>query len=212
MKNSLLKHGLRMALVSCTAWMAQTVAAQTCDFTFSPQTPCPGQAVTLTVTTPQAGHLYTFKFTPGGVAPLQGNTVNVTFPFSTTTQNYTVTLLDSLGNQQVCTSAQTITVSPAPDLAIALVPQAGVTFQNGTIATCNGIPPGGLEIKIRNTTPSGNASQNVSYQINWGDGSPVDNYTNSTFNGGMPAAHVYTGAGLVSDQHYRVNTPIGEFR
>lgn len=195
MKNSLLKHGLRMALVSCTAWMAQTVAAQTCDFTFSPQTPCPGQAVTLTVTTPEAGHLYTFKFTPGGVAPLQGNTVNVTFPFSTTTQNYTVTLLDSLGNQQLCTSAQTITVSPAPDLAIALVPQAGVTFQNGTIATCNGIPPGGLEIKIRNTTPSGNASQNVSYQINWGDGSPVDNYTNSTFNGGMPAAHVYTGQG-----------------
>ncbi|MFN8302470.1 MAG: PKD domain-containing protein [Saprospiraceae bacterium] len=195
MKHRFLKRGLYMALCVCAFSWPDKAAAQNCDFTFTPQNPCPGQPVTLTVTNPAAGHLYTFTFSPSGPTPMQGNTVNVNFPFSTTSQTYTVTLLDSLGNQQVCSSMQSVTVSPAPDLSIALVPQAGVSFQNGIIATCNGIPPGGLEIKIRNTTPSGNAGQNVGYQINWGDGSPVDNYTNSTFNGGTPAAHTYVNQG-----------------
>ncbi|MBP6827711.1 MAG: hypothetical protein KA165_14205, partial [Saprospiraceae bacterium] len=166
-----------------------------CDFTWAPQNPCPGETVTFSVTNPQGNHVYTFLFSNPNVPPKQGNTVNVSFPLSPSAQTYTVTLLDSLGNQQDCTSNQQISVKPAPDLAISLVPQPGVSFQNNTIATCDTLPGGGLEIKIRNTTSAATVGQNVNYQFDWGDGSPVQNFTNATFSGGIPVAHTYTGQG-----------------
>ncbi len=166
-----------------------------CDFTWIQQNPCPGETVTFSVTNPQGNHVYTFLFSNPDMPPKQGNTVTASFPLNTSAQSYTVTLLDSLGNQELCSSNQQIQVKPAPDLAISLVPQPGVSFQNNIIATCDSLPAGGLEIKIRNTTPAGTVGQNVNYQFDWGDGSGVQNFTNATFSGGIPVAHTYSGQG-----------------
>jgi len=169
--------------------------AQLCDFSWSPQNPCPGEAVTFSVTTPQAGHVYTFVFSNPGPAPQNGNTVTATFPVSTSANTYTVTLLDSLGNQEICSIQHQIQVKAAPALVIGLAPQADVSFSNGIIATCNALPPGGLEIKILNNTPVGFVGQNVLYTIDWGDGSSPETHTNSTFNAAPGIPHTYTKQG-----------------
>jgi len=173
----------------------ENATAQPCDFIWAPQNPCPGESVTFSVTNPQAGHVYSFVFSSPGPAPQKGNTVTATFPLSTSANTYTVTLLDSLGNQEICSLQHQVQVKAAPALVIDLAPQADVSFSNGIIATCNALPSGGLEIRIRNTTPAGLMGQNVLYTIDWGDGSSPETHTNATFNTAPPIPHTYTKQG-----------------
>jgi PKD repeat protein len=173
-------QGFFLTLLSLLCTKNVVLAQSNCNFTISNPNPCPGEMVTLSVNSPLADHKYTFKFTPG-LSPQVGNIVTTTFPFSSSQNTYLVVLLDSLNGAQVCTSTQPVTVKASPDLLIGLVPQANVSLINNIIATCTGIPLGGLEVKIKNNTPNSTMSQNVSYKINWGDGSMEQTFTNANF-------------------------------
>ncbi|HND87435.1 MAG TPA: hypothetical protein PK971_03855, partial [Saprospiraceae bacterium] len=165
--------------------------AQGCDFTFQPANPCPGEAVTFSVTTPQGGHIYIWKF--GNLPGVQvGNTVSATFPnhFIVAGQNHQVILKDSVGGMVVCADTMTINVKPGPDPSLTLpVPNPpGLSIDGDVISACGVLPP--VSVPVRNN--SSTLSFNAGYLLDWGDGSaPLSNFPPNP-----PSSHTYNTEGF----------------
>ena len=158
-----------------------------CDFTINPNPACGSSPVTLTVINPDSSRDYNFRF--GGVLPrVDGEQVTVVFPGSATQQTYSISLFD--GNQlcqQVPPSRKTITVQSAPD-ATGLTDISGNTAKPFTLCTSTTANPN-FNLTVKNE--SATIDQNTSYTIDWGDGSPSENF-GSNFN---TATHTYTTQG-----------------
>ena len=170
-----------------STFFAAGVRAQ-CNFNFSPQMPCPGEAVTFTVQMPLAGATYTWDLDGDNQADDgTGTTVTYTYPFSTMPINYTIRVFEN-GNP-ACGSPKTISVKAAPDPSIGVT--SGQTLTGNVISSCNA----GQSVSLGINNTSSTFSSNTGYSINWGDGSPVQNFTNATFNMNTPVTHTFTGLG-----------------
>ncbi|HOY05889.1 MAG TPA: PKD domain-containing protein [Saprospiraceae bacterium] len=152
--------------------------------------PCPGEAVTFSLQMPLAGATYTWDLDGDNQADDgTGTTVTYTYPISATPVNYTVRVFEN--GAPACGSPKIINVKAGPDLTIGVT--TGQTFTGTLISTCAAAQS--VLVGINNTTPPATAGNNTGYSIDWGDGSPVQNFTNATFNANMPVTHTFSGLG-----------------
>lgn len=160
-----------------------------CTFTYTPGNGniCPGKNVTFTVTNPMAGAVYTWNL--DGAAPVNdktGTVVTFVYPYSTTPKNYVVTLYK---DGVACSPTQTVSVLAGALPTLGVV--SGGTLTGQIIKACGGSQT--VTLTINNTSPA--AANNIGYTIDWGDLSPVQNFTNLTFGLNTPVSHDYTGFG-----------------
>ncbi len=161
----------------------------TAAFNITQPNPCASSAVSFpNVSTPAAGLTYQWNF--GDPASGASNTSTATNPshtFSATGNgaavNYTVTLIAT--NAQGCTASIThvVTVTPAPDAAIA--------DQNVFSAFTNCQTGSGTSYTLTIDNASTTQPTNTNYTINWGDG-PAINYGATLPNG---TSHTYNALG-----------------
>ncbi|MEZ5043826.1 MAG: PKD domain-containing protein [Saprospiraceae bacterium] len=157
-----------------------------CSFTFSDTAPCAGVAVDLNVNGPDGSTAYSWDLDNDGTPDQDGAAITHRFPILPQEVNYPITLF---ANGTACAS-DTLTVLATPDATIG-VPPGIVTLIDREIRACNGASS--LELSIFNASAS--YAQNEGYTINWGDGSPSENYDNTTFSNTNTISHTYTGYG-----------------
>lgn len=167
-------------------FLAQPVLSQ-CTFTVSNTNPCPGEMVTFTVINPMAGSVY--KWDTDGVGGFNngtGTSTTFTYPYAAASANFMVTLEK---DGVPCPGQQTVIVKAGvlPILGVA----SGGSLLGNVISSCSGSASVTLSIYNNSTSPN----NFTGYSINWGDGSLVENYNNTTFNANTPVTHVYSGLG-----------------
>jgi len=178
------------ALIVCLGMFAQPIFGQ-CTFTFTPNMPCPGELVTFTVTNPMAGSVYKWDLDGDGQYDDKvGTMVTYNYPYSAIAVNYDLKLeKDSMA----CPGMQTVSVKAGEQPTLGVV--SGGVLVGKVISNCNAGQA--LTLIINNTSP--NPSNIASYSINWGDGLPLDNYTNVSFNISVPVMHDYApGSGYMT--------------
>ncbi len=154
-----------------------------CDFTISNNTPCGGTSVTFTVANP-AG-FYSWDFDGDGVADAYGSVGFFTYPIASTNIDYNVTVsLNGIDCQ-----THVVHVLESPEASIGVLPGTG-NLDGNLIRVCNGDSLSTLS--IYNT--SGSYANNLSYEIDWGDGT-IETFDNSTFSNTNNLDHVYNGFG-----------------
>ncbi|MFK8104189.1 MAG: PKD domain-containing protein [Saprospiraceae bacterium] len=165
---------------------SQSFLYSQCSFTVPGTNFCGGENINFTVNNP-TGSIYTWDFDGDGMGDATGISVGYAFPALFTNQSYFVSLLEN----GIACETQNISILAVPDASIGLVP-SGVAVMNGTnINACSGAPE--VSIAIFNTTTT--TSINTKYEINWGDGSLPETYTNANFPSTTSISHDYTGFG-----------------
>lgn len=181
---------LKVSILLGLATICYSDVYSQCNFTFSPQMPCPGEMVTFTIQMPLAGATYTWDMDGDNQADDgTGTSVTYMYPISATPVNYTVRVFEN--GMPACGSPKIINVKAGPDLSIGVT--TGQTFTGTLISTCGAAQS--VLVGINNTTPAATANNNTGYSIDWGDGSPIQNFTNATFNANVPVTHTFTGLG-----------------
>ncbi|MCB0706361.1 MAG: PKD domain-containing protein [Saprospiraceae bacterium] len=157
-----------------------TLSAQ-CTFTVSSDTICATESVQFTVDNP-ASSSWDWDFENDGNIDANGSITNFSFPQSFEDSTYQVVLYE---NSDSC-SSQFITVLAVPDPSIGVPP--GITQLIGNeIKACNGDEL--LTLEIYNASQT--FSENILYEINWGDNSPTESFDNSTFSQTNTISHTY---------------------
>lgn len=157
-----------------------------CTFTVDNNSPCASETVEFAVDNPDNNADYTWDIDGDGNTDEWGHTVSYTFPMNHSEQIYAVVLYE---NGDSCTS-QDITVNATPDATIG-VPPGIVILDGNSLKACNGSSSFDLEIFNASATYTDNAS----YTINWGDGSPPEILDNTTFSNVSTISHSYAGLG-----------------
>ncbi|MCB0594730.1 MAG: PKD domain-containing protein [Phaeodactylibacter sp.] len=171
------------ALFIAGRWQA---ANAQCSFTVSNTSPCASEEVDFSVDNPTAGATYGWDLDEDGQSDLNGSSFSYAFPLLNVDSTYTVTLFEDGAS---C-SMQDIAVLAAPDASLG-VPPGIVVLSGNEIKACNGSSSFDLEVYNASSTYSDNAS----YTINWGDGTPAEGYDNSTFSNTNTISHTYDGLG-----------------
>ena len=157
-----------------------------CDYTVTDLSPCAQQTTTFSLDNPATGVIYTWDFDGDGTIDATGNTVDFAFPLLYTDSTYTVEVYAD----DISCNSQSITILASPDPSIG-VPPGIVILAGNEIKACNGSPV--FELEVYNA--SATYSENVAYDINWGDGSPTESYDNSTFPNFGTISHTFNGFG-----------------
>jgi PKD repeat protein len=158
-----------------------------CTINFTPTNPCPGETVTFSIDNPTTGVTYTWDFDGDGNADDTGTSVGYSFPFNNTAQSYPI---EAFADGTSCDQT-TINVLASPEVAVNAL-GTGVNQSGNSITACTGSPD--VSFELFNTSPS--PGSNSSYEVNWGDGSPVENYTNATWGGAITISHDFSGFGF----------------
>ena len=175
--------------------LGQACNGVTAAFTFTPNNACSGTQLTFTANTagnPATGLVYQWNF--GNGSALDSGTV-VTYSYNNLTgggsQNFDVTLMVFANGVAVAcdTQVMTVMVKQLPDISIST---PGTTISGTVISKC-GAALTQHTLSVLNTSTT--FATNSSYTINWGDGSPTQNLTNTTFTMVTPITHVYTSVG-----------------
>ena len=156
-----------------------------CDLQVSNATPCGGELVGMAVTNPGAG-TYTWDWTGDGLA----DTTGISFDFPTPSFEVDSTLQIEVFEDGVSCGTTSIMVLAAPDATIG-VPPGLFAMVGNEIKACNGSNSIDLEIFNNSATYADNAS----YEINWGDGSAIETFDNTTFSNISTISHTYIGLG-----------------
>ncbi|MCB0568056.1 MAG: PKD domain-containing protein, partial [Phaeodactylibacter sp.] len=157
-----------------------------CSFTVSTTSPCASEEIDFSVDNPSSGVTYSWDLDEDGQSELSGSSLSYAFPRLNVDSVYTVTLYE---NDTPC-SMLDITVLAAPDASIGVPP--GIVVLNGNeIKACNGSSSFDLEIYNASST----YNENASYTINWGDGTPAEDYDNGIFSNTSTISHTYNGLG-----------------
>ena len=185
--NSVNNFICRFIYLVCLTLCCSPLFAQ-CDFSISEISPCGGTEVEFTTTSNDPG--FAWDFDNDGIYDAFGNTVNYTFPTSSTDENYVIVLaLDSV----IC-NTDTLLVLGVPDASIGVIPGTG-TMDGNEITVCSGATQATLSIYNTSNT----YQYNQSYTINWGDGT-IENYDNSSFSNSGFISHEYNGFGYYDMQ------------
>jgi len=158
-----------------------------CTFSVSNPMPCPGDTVTFTVINPMPGSTYKWDLDGlGGFNNGTGTPQTFIYPYSASATNFTVRLEK---DGAACPGLQTVAVKAGqqPTIGVAL----GGAMTGNLISICNDAQP--VILKVVNTSIGW--SNFTGYSINWGDGSPIENYTNLNFNPNTLVSHNYFGLG-----------------
>ncbi len=166
-------------------WENHALYAQ-CTFSLSNETPCASEEAEFSVDAPQAGSNYSWDLDGDGQVDVTGSIFSYAFPVQHTATTYTITLFK---NGAAC-AQRDITVPAVPDPAIG-VPPGIVTLTDKELRACNGASSFELEIFNASST----YASNTAYTINWGDGSPAEEYDNSTFSNANTISHTYNRLG-----------------
>ncbi|MBX2872248.1 MAG: PKD domain-containing protein [Saprospiraceae bacterium] len=158
-----------------------------CTITITEDNPCSGAEVTIGVDDPDVGADYSWDLDNDGTVDLQGSVFfDYSFPEVFTDQTFTITLFRDGSS---CSSLS-VPVKAAPDVSIG-VPQGTVTLEGNELKACGA--NGTLDLQLFNASTT--IPENVTYTINWGDGSPSETFDNNTFNASSTISHVYNGFG-----------------
>lgn len=180
-----MRYLLNMLWSSILVMLCQHGYSQ-CSITASTINTCGGTSVDFMIENFQANTTYSWDFDGDGQTDATGASVTHEFPsvFSDTT--YIITVLN---NNMPCGSLD-YAVTASPDPAIGVPP--GIVLLDGTdLKACNGSNTFDLQIFNASNT----YQQNVAYTINWGDGSPAEQYDNNTFSNTSTITHTYMGLG-----------------
>lgn len=182
-----MKHRTRIFLFVMATWSSflNTTLAQ-CSFSFSNLGPCAGVPVDLTVDSPDSAVTYSWDVDNDGTPDEEGSAISHRFPILPHAVDYPVTLY---ADGTAC-ATDTLSVLATPDATIG-VPPGIVTLVDREIKACNG--SAAFELSIFNASSS--YAENEGYTINWGDGTPSENYDNTTFSNTTTLTHNYTGYG-----------------
>ncbi len=179
-----MKFARLLPLVVFFAIFGAPTANSQCSFTISDTSPCALDPVSFSVVSPSG--TYGWDFNNDGQIDAYGNNVSYTYPESFITVTYPVTLYE---NGLAC-EIENVTVLAVPDASIGVIPGSGV-LEDDLIRVCSG----DTDITLELYNASATYGSNVSYTINWGDGSPVETYTNATFPNTSTISHDYSGFG-----------------
>ncbi|MDO8368856.1 MAG: hypothetical protein Q7T20_18815, partial [Saprospiraceae bacterium] len=174
------------AFIVCLGTFAQPIFAQ-CNFTFTPNMPCPGEVVTFTVTNPVMGSTYKWDLDGvGGFNNGMGITQTFIYPYAAMATNFTVKV-ERDGN--ACPGSQTVMVKAGQQPTLYVSSGQGQPV-GGIIKICGSGQSN--EVTVSNNTPAGNPGGTI-YTIQWESNGPVE-----PFPANPPTAtvsHTYTGAG-----------------
>lgn len=158
-----------------------------CNITISDENPCSGSEVSIGVDDAEQGADYSWDLDNDGNVDLRGSVFfDYSFPETFTDRTFTITLFK---DGSACNSLN-VPVKAAPDPTIG-VPQGAVTLEGNELKACGAM--GTIELELFNA--SATISDNVSYTISWGDGSPPETFDNSTFTASSTISHTYTSFG-----------------
>jgi len=130
---------------------------------------------------------YEWDMNDDGEIDLIGTRVSYRFPATGQDRTYTIRLYQE---GELC-GTRDVEILATADPAIG-IPANGGILEDGVVRVCSGVPS--VNISIFNNSSTINA--NASYRINWGDGSPVEQHDNSTFNSASLLTHTYEGFGF----------------
>ncbi|MEN0005107.1 MAG: hypothetical protein AAF798_13230, partial [Bacteroidota bacterium] len=174
--------GLLLALLPLLGYAGNSQ----CNIIASSTTICGGETIDFEIASPQNTINYEWDLDGDGTIDGSGNTISFDYPGVSNDSIFTITLFE--GNAP-CTSID-ITVKATPDPSIG-VPQGIVLLSGTDLKACNGSNAFELELFNASTT----FSENSSYTISWGDGSPPEHYDNSSFSNVSTISHTYAGLG-----------------
>lgn len=179
------KHFISLLLPGAICFNLNSGQAQ-CSFSVSQDDPCASQEVTLSVDDPEGGATYGWDLDQDGQPEITGVSIDHAFPELHIDSTYSIILFE---DGSPC-DTQAITVLAVPDASIG-VPPGIVILTGNSLKACNG--SSSFDLSIFNA--SATYSSNVSYVINWGDGSPPEQHTNATFSNTGAISHTYNGLG-----------------
>ena len=157
-----------------------------CDIQASQTTICVSETVDFKVINPNPGSEYSWDIDNDGTSDLKGSSFSREFPIVFQDTIFTIGLFQ---DGQVC-GTQDIEMQASPDPSIGILP--GTASLDGTsIKTCNGAETFELELFNASST----LIENVRYSINWGDGSPSENFDNNSFSNTQTISHTYARLG-----------------
>ena len=157
-----------------------------CSFSVQNPNSCESTEVQFSVDNPVDSISYSWDLDADGNIDTSGTAISYSYPTTNSDLIYTVTLF---ANGDTC-STQDVEVLSPPDAAIGVPP--GIVVLNGNeLKACNGSASFDLEIFNASSTFASNAS----YTINWGDGSPPEDFDNTTFSNTNTITHTYIGLG-----------------
>ncbi|MEO1518033.1 MAG: PKD domain-containing protein [Bacteroidota bacterium] len=175
---------MRHIIYAILIYLLSTIGLQAqCTFTVSDQIVCGMSLVDFEVVNPNG--LYSWDFDGDWVVDTYGDKVSHQFPPGNNNQTYTVRLFR---NNSYCGS-DTVYVLSTPDASIGVVPGSGIMDSN-IIRVCSGLTT--TELSIFNA--SATLATNVSYEVEWGDGS-VETFSNTEFTNTSVLTHEYNGFG-----------------
>ncbi|MFK8101341.1 MAG: PKD domain-containing protein [Saprospiraceae bacterium] len=157
-----------------------------CNFTVSNPTPCASSIVSFNTSSP--GTVFSWDLNGDNVIDAYGTAVSYIYPNLHTNQSYNATLYIN----NVACSTQVINVQGTPDANIGVIPGSGI-LDGSLIRVCSGTPDITLSVFNASTT----YNQNLSYQIDWGDGA-IENLDNNSFSNTSFISHNYTNYGYYS--------------
>ena len=132
------------------------------------------------------GAEYSWDFDGDNIPEITGDTITYAFPEAFDDQEYLVTVYAD----NVACADETFLVLALPDPSIGIVPGSGI-LEGNNIRLCSGDTEATLSVFNASTT----YSTNVSYTIDWGDGT-IENYDNSTFPNTGYISHIFNGFGF----------------
>jgi hypothetical protein len=180
-----MRFGILLTVYTCLLCAPITSWGQ-CEFTISNITPCAAESVNFSLDAPIGGSVYEWDFNEDGDIDLSGTAVDYIFPEAFADSVYTITVFED----GVPCNSQDITVLAIPDATIG-VPPGIFSLVDNEIKACNGSASIDLEIFNASTT----FSENATYNINWGDGTPTETFDNITFSQTSTISHTYNGFG-----------------
>lgn len=168
-----------------------------CSISISDNNPCSGAEISIGVDDPVAGSDYSWDLDNDGQVDVKGSVFfDYAFPETYTDRTFTITLFR---NGSACSSMD-VPVTAGPDASIGIA-NGAVTLEGNELKACSA--SGSLVLEIFNASTT--VSANEKYTINWGDGSPPETHTNSSFSSSKTISHTYNSLGyfpmFVSIEH-----------
>jgi gliding motility-associated-like protein len=146
---------------------------------------CSGNNVTASITNPQANVTYTWTFPGGATAAGTSATRPVSVSVGNGTLTPNISVIGTSTGGCIVTGSTTVSVKQAPDVSL-----------NDYVSLNPFVNCGSGNFNLAATNTSSTAATNATYAINWGDGSPVSNFTTATYASGTDATHSYTTSGF----------------
>ena len=173
----------RTIITTLLFWSFTTASFSQCEFSISKDIVCGDELVTFQ--SADDNGIYGWDFNGDWIIDTYGTEVSHQYSPNSNNVTYNVRLFR---NGNFC-GTKTIYVLATPDASIGVVPGSGILDSN-VIRVCSGSTS--AEISIFNA--SSTLQSNVSYTINWGDGT-IETFDNTTFSNTSVITHEYNGYG-----------------